>query len=230
MPRLKSLPAVCVAAVALLAAACAADTPEEKASDRVSLQNVVDGAAEAVTAFRTGENGAAVNAALADARGVLVYPKITRAALLGGGSGGFGVLVGRSANGVWSSPAFMSYGGATFGLQAGVDTASVMAVIKNEQTLLALAEGKPVFGGSANVVAGEGEAEQPAKTTNADIVVFTRSLGGAYAGVNLGGGIVDPADDRNTNYYGHPATAVEIVVKQKVGSTDAAGLKAALSR
>lgn len=222
--------AACIAVVAFFTAACATDTPEEKASDRASLQNVVDESAQTVTAFRTGESAAAVNAALADSRGVLVYPKITRAALLGGGAGGFGVLVGRSADGVWSSPAFMSYGGATFGLQAGVDTASVMAVIRNEQTLVALAEGKPVFGGSANVVTGKGATEQPAAISGADVVVFTRSLAGAYAGVNLGSGIVDPANDRNANFYGQPATAVEIAVKQKVGSPDAAVLKNALAK
>lgn len=226
----KSRTAACLTVVALLATACATETPEAKLADRASLQSVVDGAAETVTAFRTGDNAEVVNKALADARGVLVYPKITRAALLGGGAGGFGVLVGRSAEGAWSSPAFMSYGGATFGLQAGVDTASVMAVIRNEQTLQALAEGKQVFGGSANVVAGESATQQPASISGADVVVFTRALAGAYAGVNLGSGVVDPANDRNANYYGQPATAVEIAVKQKISSPDAAGLKAALSR
>ena len=211
-------------------AACATDTPEEKAADRASLQRVVDESAQTITAFRTGSNAAAVNAALDDARGVLVYPKITRAALLGGGSGGFGVLVGRSAEGVWSSPAFMSYGGATFGLQAGVDTASVLAVIKNEQTLQALAEGKQVFGGSANVVAGDSATEQPVKMTGADVIVFTRSLAGAYAGVNLGSGVVDPANDRNTNFYGHPATATQLVVEHKFKSADAKVLKEALAQ
>ena len=213
-----------------LLAACATDTPQEKAADRESLQGVVDGAAETVTAFRTGANAAAVNAALADARGVLVYPKITRAALLGGGSGGFGVLVGRSATGVWSSPAFMSYGGATFGLQAGVDTASVMAVIETEETLKALAEGKPVFGGSANVVVGDSATEQPIKMTGADVIVFTRSLAGAYAGINLGSGVVDPANDRNANYFGQPATATQIVIDHAVSSPDAKVLKQALAK
>ena len=216
------------AAVIFFVAACANDTPAEKAADRASLQNVVDSSAATITAFRTGEGAAAVNAALSKARGVLVYPKITRAALIGGGSGGFGVLVGRSAEGKWSSPAFMSFGSASFGLQAGVDTASVLAVIENEQTLRAFAEGKPVFGGSANVVMGDSDTEQPA-AVGADVVVFTRSLGGAYAGLNLGSSVIDPANDRNANFYGRPATAVELVIDQSVSSPDAAGLRDALA-
>lgn len=222
--------AACVAVVAFLAAACATDTPEEKAADRQSLQNVVNESAATITQFRTGTNAAAVDAALADARGVLVFPKITRAALIGGGAGGFGVLVGRSAEGAWSSPAFMSWGGATFGLQAGVDTVRVLAVIENEKTLQALAEGKQVFGGAANVVAGESATQQPVSISGADVVVFTRNLAGAYAGVTLGSGVVDPANERNANYFGVPATAVDITVDQKVSSPDAAVLTRALAK
>jgi SH3 domain-containing YSC84-like protein 1 len=216
--------------VVLVTAGCASTTPEEKAAERKTLTDLVAGSAETVTAFRTGEDAATVNALLANGKGALVFPKITRAALLGGGSGGFGVLVGQNERHQWSDPAFMSHGAATFGLQAGVDTASVLAIINNEKTLKDIAEGRASFGGSASVVTGSGGTEQLSSLTTSDVVIFTRSLGGAYAGVNLRGSVIDPANDKNELFYGRPVTATDVVVHRAVSSPDAAVLQQALAK
>jgi lipid-binding SYLF domain-containing protein len=219
-----------LAVIAATLASCAADTPAEKAADRATLQRVVESSAETITRFRQGDDAAKVNSLLSDARGVLVFPDITRAALIGGGAGGFGVLAGRSARGVWSSPAFMAYGGATFGLQAGVEIASVLAIINNDKMVAALANGDPVFGGSANVVFGGGPSEQPTKLATADVVVFAQSSSGAFAGANVLGGVVDPANEKNALYYGRPAPAELVVVRQEISSPDAAVLQRALAK
>jgi lipid-binding SYLF domain-containing protein len=216
--------------VVLVAAGCASTTPEEKAAERKTLTDLVAGSAETVTAFRTGDDAANVNALLANAKGAVIFPKITRAALLGGGSGGFGVLTSQGANRQWSPPAFMSHGAATFGLQAGVDTASVLAIINNDKTLQDVAAGKASFGGSASVVAGSGGTEQLSNLATSDVVVFTRSLGGAYAGVNLRGSVIDPANGKNELFYGRPVTATEIVINRAVTSPDAVVLQQALAK
>jgi len=79
------------------------------AGGKADLQAIVDKSARAVKAFKTHED---VTALLAKAHGVIVYPDITKAALIVGGEGGTGVLLGRNAKGVWSSPAFITYGAA----------------------------------------------------------------------------------------------------------------------
>jgi lipid-binding SYLF domain-containing protein len=216
--------------IAMAVTGCASNTPEEKAAERKTLTDLVAGSAETVTAFRTGEDAANVDALLATAKGALIFPKITRAALLGGGSGGFGVLTSQAANHQWSAPAFMSHGAATIGLQAGVDTASVLAIINNEKTLQSIAEGKASFGGSASVVSGSGGTEQLSNMTTSDVVIFTRSLSGAYAGVNLRGSVIDPANDKNELFYGRPVTATDVVVLRAVTSPDAAVLQRALAK
>jgi len=212
MSRFGNGVAAVVLSAGLALAGCSSDSPEQRASDRAALQNVVDSAAATVTEFRTGSEAAKVNALLAKARGVVVYPKITRAALIGGGSGGIGVLAGRSEQGRWSSPAFISFGAASFGLQAGVDTFSLIAIVNRAETVQQIAAGNFVFGSSAKAGSGEGDAtSQSIADTSADIVYFTRSIGGAYAGINIGGARNEPLDDKNEIYYDRPAPSAKIV-------------------
>ena len=45
-----------------------------------------------------------------------------------GAEGGTGVILGFNPKDGWSSPAFISYGAASFGLQAGVELSSVLMI------------------------------------------------------------------------------------------------------
>jgi lipid-binding SYLF domain-containing protein len=218
--------------VSLLIADCSStQSPEDRARDQANLQQVVDDAAATVTEFRASNDGKTIDTLLKRARGVLVYPAITRVALIGGGSGGIGVLVGKAPDGGWSSPAFMSFGGASFGLQAGVTQFSALVLVMNDEQLNDLAHGKTLFGSTARVTSGQGDTQQPVLAdTTTDLFYFTRSQGGAYAGINVSGVNTEPLDERNTVYYDRPATAGEIVVARSVSSPGAAPLQEALSR
>ena len=63
------------------------------AGGKDDLQAIVDNSVQDIKAFKTNED---VEALLSKAHGVIVYPKITKAAFLIGGEGGTGVLLGRS--------------------------------------------------------------------------------------------------------------------------------------
>lgn len=225
-----------LALIAAVAAGCASQSPEERqAGDAATAQRLVEGAAATVTEFRTGSEGDLVNRLLEKAEGVIVAPNIVRAALVAGGSGGVGVLAGRNAAGTWSSPAFVTFGGASLGLQAGVTSTSVLAIVMNEATMKQLENGELVFGATARATAVTGGGDQPTRQpvladTASDIYYFVRTEGGAFAGVNLGGMLVKIMNERNAAYYGRPASATEIVREQSIGSRDARALQEALSR
>jgi lipid-binding SYLF domain-containing protein len=54
-----------------------------------------------------------------NAKGVMIFPDIIKAALFIGGEGGSGVLMAKQPNGAWSYPAFYTMGSVSFGFQAG---------------------------------------------------------------------------------------------------------------
>jgi lipid-binding SYLF domain-containing protein len=228
--------ALIAAAIAVLAAAgCGSPTAEREADDAATAERIVAGAAATVTQFRGGSAADVVNPLLAKAKGAIIAPNIVRAALIGGGSGGVGVLVGRDDQGAWSSPAFVSFGGASFGLQAGVTSTSVLAIIMNDQTMRQLENGEVVFGATAKATAvtadQAGATAQPVLADTAtDIFYFTQTEGGAFAGVNLGGTWVKIMNERNAAFYGRPATATEIVRERSIASPDARPLQQALAR
>ena len=53
------------------------------------------------------------------AQAVLIIPELFKGGLVIGGEGGSGVLLVKGSDGSWSSPAFYTLGGASFGLQIG---------------------------------------------------------------------------------------------------------------
>src|SRR5258705_6633219 len=61
-------------------------------------------------------------ALLADAQGIAIIPGVIKAGFILGGRGGHGVVFSRNADGTWGAPAFITIGGASLGLQAGVQS------------------------------------------------------------------------------------------------------------
>ena len=64
---------------------------------------------------------------------MIVYPKITKAALVVGGEGDSGVLLSRNEKGVWSSPAFITYGAVSLRMQLGAESSSTEAAERADQ-------------------------------------------------------------------------------------------------
>ncbi len=81
-------------------------------------QELVDRATLAVQDVLGGADSGQPRDMLPHARAVLVCPRVFRASFLFGGEGGGCVLLARGGQGSWSSPAFYSMGGGSFGLQA----------------------------------------------------------------------------------------------------------------
>ncbi|MHC8507916.1 MAG: lipid-binding SYLF domain-containing protein [Rhodospirillales bacterium] len=142
---------------------------------------------------------------LPGARGVIIFPRIVKGGFLFGAEGGTGVLIPRDAAGVWGYPAFYSVGGASFGLQIGVQDAELIMIIRSEEGLNAVVDDQGKLGADAGASIGVvGVGYEAATTTNldADIVAFANGKLGLFIGASVEGMVFVERGDLNEGYYG----------------------------
>jgi lipid-binding SYLF domain-containing protein len=197
------------------------------AGGKADLQAIVDKSAQSVKTFKTDED---VKALLSKAKGVIVYPDITKAAFVVGGEGGTGVLLSRDQEGVWSSPAFITYGAGSYGLQIGAESSSILMIVMKQKTMQSLVDGKVELGTNATIAAGKGMKGKLLSTDQlADIYYFAHIKGGVFVGLNLKGGVNEVRDKLNRKYYDKEAPTRAVVMERTVSSKGAAELIKALS-
>ncbi|WP_421992373.1 lipid-binding SYLF domain-containing protein [Roseococcus sp.] len=217
---------VILAALAALSACAGAPTGN-------APQALVDRSALTVQEILSEENDRLDAASmLRRARGALVCPRTFSAAFFAGGEGGDCVLVGRDAAGSWSSPAFYATGTGSIGFQAGIRDSQTLLLLMSEKAMNAAIQNQFRFGADASLaIAHVGGTVEAATTTNlgADILAFSRSRG-LFAGLALGGTVMDPRPDWNAAYYGRPVEPRDIVVSMSVHNPGADPLRAALMR
>ena len=168
---------------------------------------------------------------LRHARAVLIVPKLVKGGFIFGAEGGNGVLLARTRHGGWSSPAFYTMGGATFGLQIGAEQAEVVLLLMSNAALRAIERSQFKFGAGAGltvVTASAGAEGATAPNLTGDIVVWT-SATGAYGGLTLNGTVIKSDEDADSDFYGRPVTVPEIM-SGRVGSAAAASLRSQLER
>lgn len=162
-----------------------------------------------------------------EAHGVFIVPSLLKAGFIFGGSGGTGVLLGRSEkDGTWSPPAFFTMGSASFGFAAGVEKAEVILMIMTPKGMDAMMSSSFKLGADTSVALGPVGAGAKAQT--ADVLAFSRAKG-IYGGISIEGSVIEPRDSLNSGYYGKAARTVEIVVQRSVNNPNAAGLIRKLS-
>jgi len=166
------------------------------------------------------------------AKAILIVPNMIRGAFLIGGRGGTGVLLARTVDGGWTSPAFYTIGGISYGLQIGAQSSQLIIVIMTDKGLEAIMNKKVTLGADANVAIGEIGAGAQASTgmdTRADMYAFSKSSG-VFAGVALDGTVLEPRANYNTEFYGPGVNAKKILVDQTVSDPRAQALVDAMPR
>jgi lipid-binding SYLF domain-containing protein len=195
-------------------------------------QELVDRATLAAQEVLDDQEGHDARALLPRARAVMVCPRIFHAGFIFGGEGGGCVLLARGGQGSWSSPAFYSMGGGSFGLQAGIQDAEVMMMILTENGLRSVMDSQFRLGADASVaLVTIGGGVEGATTTNlnADIVAFARTRG-LFAGVSLQGSVMSSDSGGDQAYYGQPVGPVDIVMAMRVNNPAADPLRGVLMR
>jgi lipid-binding SYLF domain-containing protein len=168
------------------------------------------------------------------AYGVVVFPRVIRAALMLGGRGGRGVMAVRHPDGSWSNPVFVTMGGANFGFQWGVQSTELVLVLMSRQSVEGIAGGKVTLGADASVAAGpigRSAAAATDATFKAQVLGYARNEG-LFAGVALDGSVIAIDDDANASAYGVSGILPSQILEGRVANPPPAAVEftAALTR
>jgi len=175
-------------------------------------------------------------AILGKATGIAIFPSTIQAGLVVGGIRGRGIISSRSSvqgNSGWSSPAFLTLTGGTFGLQIGGQAADIVLVINGQRGLENLVSNQWKIGADAGIAAGPVGRNAQAATDiqlRAQILSYSRARG-LFAGVTINGSTIRQDVDANQRFYGSRLTTRQIVFEGKAGAPDPVGeWRAALTK
>jgi lipid-binding SYLF domain-containing protein len=138
-----------------------------------------------------------------NAKCIAVVPRMIKAGFIFGGKHGRGVATCRTASG-WSAPAFISVGGGSWGLQAGVQGVDLVMVVMNEQGMQRMLSNKFQVGGDASAAAGPVGRHASAGTdwkADSEILTYSRAKG-LFAGISLTGAVIQQDNDSTRAIYG----------------------------
>ena len=192
-------------------------------------QVIVENAVSTVRMMDEMDESGTLSNYLKTCKGVMIFPGIVKAAVIYGGQGGNGVLLTRNEIGEWSSPAFYTLGGVSWGLQAGVQEVSMLMVFMNENTLANAMESGFTIGADASAVAVNLAAKANTfPSTSFQDVYYFGVVDGLFAGVSLEGGAVTIRKSYNETYYDVGVQPRDIVIYRNIDNPDARILKTAL--
>ena len=201
--------------------------PLAHADDAADARAIVEKSRLTIESLARDKNFGAMREAMKKAHGVLIFPQIIKGAFFIGGSGGTGVLLARDAKGEWVGPAFYTIGSASIGIAFGGEAAETVIVIGSRKALDGLYSNQFKLGADGSISAGPvGQGANVTFTT--DMMSFSRSKG-AFAGVSFDGSVLDVRDSLNHAFYRPGVTPLDILVRGKVASADAAKLRAAVA-
>lgn len=157
------------------------------------------------------------------AEGIAVFPSMLKGGLVVGASHGRGIISVRDKkNGGWSSPAFLTITGGSFGAQIGAQAIDLVLVINGQRGLEQLVKNQFKMGADASVAAGPVGRDASASTDlqmRAQILSYSRSRG-LFAGVTLNGSTIRQDRDANERLYKVGYRTGQIVFDGMGGSPD----------
>jgi len=193
----KLMPLLLMSIVSLVGTYAWAGSAREDSVDR--LQSSVD----VLHAIMSTPDKGIPEEVLSGAKCILVVPNLIKGGFIFGAKHGRGVATCRTADG-WSAPAFVSIGGGSWGLQIGVEDIDLVMLVMNEQGFQHLLSSKFALTGEGSVAAGPVGRHASAGTDwkmNTEMLTYSRSRG-VFAGLTLGGAVVEQDDDSTRAIYG----------------------------
>jgi lipid-binding SYLF domain-containing protein len=189
-----------VAAI-LLACAVLAAVPQAQTDEARRIS-------EAVTVLREimgADDQAVPSSIMQKAQAIAVFPSLLKGGFIVGGQHGRGILSARDPKtGAWSSPAFLTITGGSFGAQIGGQAVDLILVIQNRRGLEQLVDNQFKVGADASVAAGPVGRDASASTDiqmRAQILSYSRTRG-LFAGATINGTTINQDRDANDRFYG----------------------------
>mmetsp|Transcript_22316 Transcript_22316/g.70075 ORF Transcript_22316/g.70075 Transcript_22316/m.70075 type:complete len:229 (-) Transcript_22316:340-1026(-) len=143
---------------------------------------------------------------------------VVKAGFLGAVQGGGGLVLSRSVEtGQWSAPCAIGIGGVSIGAQVGVELITALLILRSPAAVSAFASpSKLTLGLNLSVAAGpvgrhiEGSGVLDENGHSAACYSYSVSRG-VFAGVALDGAVIFTRDKLNHVFYGHPASARQLL-------------------
>lgn len=182
-------------------------------------QNKIDnrlGAAADVLSQTLTKPGAIPQALLDKSVCVLVFPAVKKVGAGIGVSYGRGVIVCRSGadmSGPWSAPGMYKLDVGSLGPQLGSSSTDFVLLVESTVGARKILNGKLKLGAGANAAAGPtGATAVGVNDPKADILTYSRTKSGLFAGASLLSASLDTDDDANKVVYGKAVTTAQIVL------------------
>ena len=198
MPHAPTRLALILAGLLATTAAVAGQREDVRADDAVRVVKQIQSIPESAIPDRL----------LDEAKAIVVVPDTIKAGFMLGGRRGLGLMSVKSPDGTWSNPVFVKLAGASFGLQAGVQSADVILVFRSERGVDSIVNGKFTLGADAGIAAGPVGRNAAAATDGAlkaEIWSWSRARG-LFAGVALDGAVLSIDNGANRTAYGSGTT------------------------
>ena len=148
---------------------------------------------------------------------VTVIPRMKKAAFIVGGEYGKGVMSCRTGQ-TWSAPIFVELEKGSAGFQIGAEEVDLVLLMMNRSGVDKLLSDKVNLGADASIAAGPVGRTASAATDaqlSAGILAYSRAQG-AFAGINLSGGVLRPEKSANEAAYGKSVDARDVLFKGSV--------------
>ena len=128
------------------------------------------------------------------ARAIVIFPSVKKLGFIIGGMYGEGIIIYNNDGARSVSGAEMS--SASIGLQIGYEDNYLVIFVMNDDVIEKMRKSQITLSGDATAVAGNYSADSGAlDVLNQDMYVFTNK-GGLFAGVSLGGSVLETKNDR----------------------------------
>lgn len=198
MKKFALVSALMLAVLCSLAFAGDDSTQDSKAADRVQA------AADVLNEIQGAPDKGIPEEVLGSAQCVAVVPSMLKGGFIFGARYGRGIASCRTPKG-WSSPAFFTVKGGSFGFQIGGQAVDLVMLIMNENGMRHLLSSKFELGADASVAAGPVGRHAEGATDwkmRAEVLTYSRARG-AFAGVTLNGAAINQDKDSTREFYGH---------------------------
>src|ERR1700684_4066034 len=182
--------------VSLCSFSFAADE-DTKVSDRV------EAAAEVLTDIQGAPDNGIPQEVLGSAECVAVVPSMLKGGFIVGAKYGRGLASCRTPKG-WSTPAFFTVTGGSFGFQIGGQAVDLVMLIMNKDGMKHLLSSQFALGADASVAAGPVGRHAEGNTDwkmRAEVLTYSRARG-LFAGVSLNGAVIKQDKDSTRDFYG----------------------------
>jgi lipid-binding SYLF domain-containing protein len=181
----------------------AVDEPakESKATDRVQAS------ADVLNEIESAPDSGIPQEILGRAECVAVVPSMLKGGFVVGAKYGRGLASCRTPKG-WSSPAFFTVKGGSFGFQIGGQAVDLVMLIMNNEGMQRLLSSQVALGADASVAAGPVGRHAEGNTDwkmRAQVLTYSRARG-VFAGVSLNGAVLKQDKDSTRDFYGHMVT------------------------